>query len=112
MHPMERPSFLLEHAHYALSICDLPAKPVNSKRAQVVNLLAVLATTVSQEGLEIVEHVHPLPQPWVFPRDIAFMREVQFVVQTRDHSLSAQLCTGEQHVWLGVTCTFPDRSSQ
>ena len=81
--------FVPEHVHYALSICDLPAKPVNSKRAQVVNLLAVLATTVSQEGLEIVEHVHPLPRPWVFPHDMAFMREVQFVVQTRDHSLFA-----------------------
>ena len=35
---------------------------------------------------EMLLHVHPLLQPVVIPRNVAFMREIQFVVRTRDHA--------------------------
>ena len=39
-------------------------------------------------------HVHPLLQPVVIPRNVAFMREIQFVVRTRDHAFLPNYVSG------------------
>ena len=86
VHPVERPPFVEDHVKAALSVSQLNAEFVNCKRSEMANLLAVLAESVSHENLEMILHVHPLLQPVVIPRNVAFMREIQFVVGTRDHA--------------------------
>ena len=112
IHPFVLPPTLPEHCEYAVKKQEEVTCSVTQNREEVGELLKELAVLCKDDSVEILGWVHPLLQPVVAPRNVAFLREMTWITAFPDLNFVPHYVFGFDTIgWAMPAPTFVQRTN-
>ena len=112
-HPVALPFQPAAHLALALSIQQVMGESLLSHRSSVLGVLSELALATAGDNDAIIGLCHKWVKPIIAPKNIAFMRELDFVLGRRDPNILIDLCSGlPMEGWARHSPTMTQRVSR